>query len=146
MASSSSSTSPPSRQPYTGKWEHDVFLCFRGDVRDSFVNHLELAMTDKKINYFIDTKLQVTKDINELHRFLERTAISVVVFSEKFADSSWCLDEVHTVVQSMTQFGHRTLPVFFRVDWTTITADYHWYDDWKSSLCSCLFPPNPNTP
>ncbi|CAN1292636.1 hypothetical protein LINPERPRIM_LOCUS21671, partial [Linum perenne] len=61
---SSSSTSPPSRQPYTGKWEHDVFLCFRGDVRDSFVNHLELAMTDKKINYFIDTKLHFVKSLH----------------------------------------------------------------------------------
>ncbi|CAN1779098.1 Disease resistance protein RPV1 [Linum perenne] len=129
MASSSSSSAvlpPPSSSsssPYTGKWEYDVFLCFRGDVRHSFMAHLREALSKEKIRFFVDTMLTVTEDIGELLNVLESTAISVVIFSEKFADSSWCLEEVDTIAQSVVQFGHKSLPVFYKVDWTAVAGD-----------------------
>ncbi|CAL1403503.1 unnamed protein product [Linum trigynum] len=121
--SSSSSSPPPPARPYTGKWEHDVFLCFRGDTRLNFMSHLREALREKQIRFFVDTMLTVTEDINELLSVLGRSAVSVVIFSEKFADSTWCLDEVDTIVRSVDQFGHRVLPVFYRVDWTAVAGD-----------------------
>ncbi|CAN1731504.1 Disease resistance protein RUN1 [Linum perenne] len=106
MAASSSSPAssmsllPPSSPPsshtssYTGEWEYDVFLCFRGDTRFGFTSHLMKALTDKQIKTFIDNKLEKTESIDELISILQRSALSVVVFSKKFADSVWCLDEV----------------------------------------------------
>ncbi|CAN0892528.1 Disease resistance protein RUN1, partial [Linum grandiflorum] len=139
FAMASSSCSAPS-QPYTGKWDYDVFLCFRGDVRLDFMPYLEKAMNAKKIRVFVDTMLSVTEDIGELLRKLERTAVSVVIFSCKFADSPWCLDEVRTIAQSIKKYGHRALPVFYQVDWTTVAGDYRWSDDWKSAFLSCFLP------
>ncbi|CAN1176942.1 Putative disease resistance protein At4g11170 [Linum perenne] len=133
-----SSSSPP---PYTGKWEYDVFLCFRGDVRNNFMTHVKQAMLDQKIRVFVDTMLQKTEDVGELLEILKRTAVSVVIFSEKFADSSWCLDEVNTIVQSIEEFNHKTLPVFYNVDWTTVAGDeFSWFHDFKAALSCCFLP------
>ncbi|CAN1731516.1 Disease resistance-like protein DSC1 [Linum perenne] len=110
MAASSSSPAssmsllPPSSPPsshtssYVGEWEYDVFLCFRGDdTRFGFTSHLMKAMSNKQIKTFIDNKLEKTESIDELISILQRSALSVVVFSEKFADSIWCLEEVVTI-------------------------------------------------
>ncbi|CAN1731509.1 Disease resistance protein RUN1 [Linum perenne] len=97
---SSMSLLPPSSPPsshtssYVGEWEYDVFLCFRGDTRFGFTSHLMKSLSDKQIKTFIDNKLEKTESIDELISILQRSALSVVVFSEKFADSIWCLDEV----------------------------------------------------
>ncbi|CAN1255563.1 Disease resistance protein RUN1 [Linum perenne] len=120
------SSSPPSSEtcPYTGEWEYDVFLCFRGDdTRLGFTSHLMNALSSKQIRTFIDDKLEKTKSIDELVSILQRSALSVVVFSEKFADSSWCLDEVATIAPRMTKFGHRVLPIFYNMDPSDVTCD-----------------------
>ncbi|CAL1363854.1 unnamed protein product [Linum trigynum] len=109
---------------YTGEWEYDVFLCFRGgDTRHGFTSHLMAALSDKKIKVFIDTMLRKTESIDELLSVLQRSTLSIVIFSEKFADSPWCLDEVATIVQSIEIFGHRALPVFYKVGWTDVAGD-----------------------
>ncbi|CAN1175547.1 Disease resistance protein RUN1 [Linum perenne] len=134
MASSSSPASsmsllPPSSLPsshtssYVGEWEYDVFLCFRGDTRFGFTSHLMKALSDNQIKTFIDNKLEKTESIDELISILQRSALSVVVFSEKFADSISCLDEVVTIARRMSKFGHRVLPVFCKVDPSDVTDD-----------------------
>ncbi|CAN1175594.1 Disease resistance-like protein DSC1 [Linum perenne] len=139
MAASSSSSSspassmsllPPSSPPsshsslYVGEWEYDVFLCFRGDdTRFGFTSHLLKALSNKQIKTFIDNKLEKTESIDKLISILQRSALSVVVFSEKFADSIWCLEEVVTIARRMVEFGHRVLPVFWKVDPSDVTND-----------------------
>ncbi|CAN1175586.1 Disease resistance protein RUN1 [Linum perenne] len=109
---------------YTGEWEYDVFLCFRGDdTRFGFTSHLMKALSDNQIKTFIDNKLEKTESIDELISILQRSALSVVVFSEKFADSIWCLEEVVTIARRMVEFGHRVLPVFWKVDPSDVTDD-----------------------
>ncbi|CAN1291565.1 Disease resistance protein Roq1 [Linum perenne] len=102
-------SSPPSSHSssYTGEWEYDVFLCFR----------------DKQIRTFIDDKLEKTESIDELISILQRSALSVVIFSENFADSVWCLEEVVTIARRIAEFGHRVLPVFYNVDPSDVTDD-----------------------
>ncbi|CAN1770955.1 Disease resistance-like protein DSC1 [Linum perenne] len=78
--------------------------------------------------------------MGELLRILQRTAVSVVIFSSQFADSSLCLDEVHTVAQCVQNWRHRALPIFYNVDWTTVAGDYNWFHDFKSVFCSCFLP------
>ncbi|CAL1361334.1 unnamed protein product [Linum trigynum] len=81
------------------------------------------ALSDKKINVFYDTMLPKTESIDELLCVLRRSPLSVVIFSERFADSSWCLDEVATIAQSMEKFGHRALPIFYKVCWPDVVED-----------------------
>ncbi|CAN0863880.1 Disease resistance-like protein DSC1 [Linum grandiflorum] len=114
MASSSSS---PHQEYYTGKWEYDVFVCFRGkDTRRLFTSHLAGHLRQRSIRHFTDEVFDRTENIDAgLLELLRRSAMSVVIFSEGFAESSYCLDEVATVAQSVERFGHRVLPVFYGV-------------------------------
>ncbi|CAN1235510.1 Disease resistance protein RUN1 [Linum perenne] len=94
------------------------------------------ALSDNQIKTFIDNKLEKTESIDELISILQRSALSVVVFSEKFADSIWCLEEVVTIARRMVEFGHRVLPVFWKVDPSDVTDDSGSYDKkrWMDAL------------
>ncbi|CAI0428748.1 unnamed protein product [Linum tenue] len=39
------------------------------------------------------------------------------------SNSSWCLNEVATISQSLVRFGHRVLPVFYKVDPSNVAED-----------------------
>ncbi|CAN0890528.1 Disease resistance protein RUN1 [Linum grandiflorum] len=124
MASSSSSQS----MMYTGKWEYDVFLCFRGaDTRDGFTSHLMDALSKNQIKTFIDHDHNKTDSLLHLLSVLQRSALSVVVFSENFADSVWCLEEVAIVSLNMNKFGHRVLPIFYKVSPSDVKDDFGSY-------------------
>ncbi|CAL1385667.1 unnamed protein product [Linum trigynum] len=84
--------------------------------------------------------LPKTESIDELLCFLQRSAVSVVVFSERFADSTWCLDEIVTIVRRMKgDHRHRVLPVFYGVEPSDVTDDSGSY----SALIDALLEANP---
>ncbi|CAN0881447.1 Disease resistance protein RPP2B [Linum grandiflorum] len=41
--------------------------------------------------------------------------MSIVIFSDNFSESSYCLDEVATIAERLLKFGHRVLPIFYKV-------------------------------
>ena len=100
----------------THRWRYDVFLSFRGkDTRNGFTGHLYKALCDNGIYTFIDNDLWKGEEISEdLHKTIERSMISVVVFSENYAKSRWCLDELVKIMQCRTN-GQLVLPLFYRV-------------------------------
>ncbi|XP_050253764.1 disease resistance protein RUN1-like [Quercus robur] len=109
--SSSSSSIPGSN--------YDVFLSFRGeDTRHSFTDHLYVAFRSKGIEAFRDSeKLQLGQEIgSELIQAIEKSQYAIVVFSEKYADSRWCLDELAKIVECRKNKGLKVVPVFYRVD------------------------------
>ncbi|KAJ9542448.1 hypothetical protein OSB04_028954 [Centaurea solstitialis] len=112
MASSSSSVR-------IGGWTYDVFLSFRGeDTRNNFVDHLHGSLVQKGIRVFKDDEmLRQGKPISsELLKAIEESRLSVVVFSENYANSSWCLDELAKIMDCQVQMGQKVLPVFYHVD------------------------------
>ncbi|KAK9205177.1 hypothetical protein WN943_015444 [Citrus x changshan-huyou] len=98
MASSSSSRPSSSlssmNNPRNNKY--DVFLSFRGEeTRDSFTSHLYSALCETNIETFIDDQLVRGNEISQsLLDAIEASSISVIVFSEGYASSRWCLDEL----------------------------------------------------
>ena len=102
----------------TARFIYDVFLSFRGeDTRYNFTSHLYKALCDKGFNTFIDDdNLQKGEEIStELFKAIELSMISIVVFSENFASSTWCLNELVKILECKN-FGQIVLPVFYKVN------------------------------
>ena len=90
------SSSPPTLTNTQTQAKFDVFLSFRGeDTRAGFTSHLYAALDRKQILTFIDYQLVRGDEIStSLLRTIEEAKLSVVVFSEKYASSTWCLEEL----------------------------------------------------
>ncbi|XP_048626995.1 disease resistance-like protein CSA1 [Brassica napus] len=74
---------------------HQVFLNFRGEeLRDGFVSYLETALKNAGINVFIDKNEMRGEDLTVLFRRIEESKIALVVFSRRYMESKWCLNEL----------------------------------------------------
>ncbi|XP_061943576.1 disease resistance protein RPV1-like isoform X5 [Populus nigra] len=104
-------------QPQVIKY-HDVFLSFRGeDTRVGFTSHLHTALDRKQILTFIDYQLVRGDEISaSLLRTIEEAKLSVIVFSENYASSKWCLEELAKVIERRRNNGQIVIPVFYQVD------------------------------
>ncbi|KAG6599273.1 Disease resistance protein RUN1, partial [Cucurbita argyrosperma subsp. sororia] len=100
------------------EWSYDVFLSFRGeDTRSNFTSHLVMALQQKGVNVFIDDKLNRGEQISEsLFRSIEESLTSIVIFSENYAYSSWCLDELVKIMECKKSKGQIVWPIFYKVD------------------------------
>ncbi|XP_050274400.1 disease resistance protein RUN1-like [Quercus robur] len=108
-ASSSSFTHQPKK--------FDVFLSFRGeDTRFGFISHLNEVLRSRGIHTFIDDKLpRGEKIFTELLKTIENSIMSIIVFSENYASSTWCLDELAKIVECKNN-DQLVRPVFYKVD------------------------------
>ncbi|KAK6916953.1 Toll/interleukin-1 receptor homology (TIR) domain [Dillenia turbinata] len=100
-------------------WIYDVFLSFRGeDTRHNFTSHLYSALLRSGIHTFIDNDaLRRGQPISsDLKSAISRSRISVVVFSENYAYSSWCLDELVVMMECNKAMGQTVLPIFYHVE------------------------------
>lgn len=113
MGSSTDATESPAF-----KWTHDVFLSFRGeDTRSNFTSHLDMALRQNGANVFIGYKLERGEQISEtLLRTIQEALISIVVFSQNYASSSWCLDELVKIMDCKQSKGQIVWPIFYKVD------------------------------
>ncbi|XP_065620875.1 disease resistance protein RUN1 isoform X2 [Quercus suber] len=104
----------------TRRWEYAVFLSFRGeDTREGFTSHLYKALCNKGINTFIDDiGLQKGEEISEkLIQAIKNSSILVIVFSENYAESKWCLNELAEIVECIKKDPKvQFRPIFYNVD------------------------------
>ncbi|XP_023635160.1 disease resistance-like protein DSC2 isoform X2 [Capsella rubella] len=99
--------------------DYDVFLSFRGeDTRHSIVSHLYAALASRGIVTFKDDKrLELGDHISEeLHRAIEGSNFVVVVLSENYPSSRWCLMELQMIMKHQVEGRIGVFPVFYRVD------------------------------
>lgn len=107
-----SSSQPP---PASFRFKWDVFLSFRGtDTRHTFTNDLYNALHARGVRVFRDDDgLGRGDEINaSLLEAIDDSAASVIVLSEDYASSRWCLEELAKICDC----GRLILPVFYRVD------------------------------
>ncbi|KAL5537983.1 hypothetical protein UlMin_045751, partial [Ulmus minor] len=98
---------------------YEVFISFRGeDTRKTFTSHLHAALRREKIATYIDEEdLGRGDEISPaLMSAIEESMIFVVVFSENYANSSWCLDELVHILKCKREYGRQVVPVFYKVD------------------------------
>ncbi|KAJ9554623.1 hypothetical protein OSB04_018668 [Centaurea solstitialis] len=111
MTSSSSSSSR--------SWEYDVFLSFRGtDTRDTFVDHLYSVLLQQGIYTYKDDQTLPRGEIigPSLLKAIEESQIAVVIFSENYVDSSWCMQELAHIMKCKDERGQIVIPIFYHVD------------------------------
>lgn len=113
---SSSTTSAFNSTP---TWKYDVFLSFTGkDTRLKFTDHLYDALTRSGIMAFKDDKeLERGEVISEqLSRAIKDSLCAVVILSENYACSTWCLDELQKILEGRSEMGLQVFPIFYDVD------------------------------
>ncbi len=82
-----------------------------------FSDDLYRSSSRESIHVFRDEKLQRGEVIAlELMKAIEESQYAIIVLSEKYADSKWCLDELAKIVECRKKTGLTVLPVFFHVD------------------------------
>jgi len=99
----------------SSRWTFHVFLSFRGeDTRVGFTDHLYAALVRKGIITFRDDKyLEKGDDIEkELFEAIKESLGAIVIISENYASSSWCLDELNKILESNRVLGREVFPVF----------------------------------
>ena len=101
----------------TRRWDCNVFLSFRGeDTRNGFTGYLYCALCDNGFKTFIDDNLQRGEQISEeLLKAIKSSRISIIIFSQNYAFSAWCLDELVEIL-NCKQNGQLVQPVFYKVD------------------------------
>ncbi|KAL6331767.1 hypothetical protein AAG906_020106 [Vitis piasezkii] len=86
------------------RWNHDVFLSFRGeDTRYSFTDRLYTSLRGEEIG-------------SELLKAIEESRLSIIILSPNYAHSRWCLDELLKIMECRKEMGQTVLPVFHHVD------------------------------
>ncbi|XP_052877352.1 TMV resistance protein N-like [Gossypium arboreum] len=109
----------PSTSSSISRKKYDVFLSFRGeDTRKNFTDHLYDALKRTGIVTFRDDpKLEAGEEIAPgLFKAIQQSWCSVIVFSESYASSGWCLDELTEIVKQKKDKGYKVFPVFYGVD------------------------------
>ncbi|XP_042758232.1 serine/threonine-protein kinase STY8 isoform X2 [Lactuca sativa] len=100
------------------KYEYDVFLSFRGhDTRSSFTNHLNHALTRANISTCMDDEeYHKTGDLKqEWLRVIKASRASVIVLSQNYARSTWCLNELVLILEQRMTSNHIVIPIFYHV-------------------------------
>ncbi|XP_039173569.1 disease resistance protein RUN1-like [Eucalyptus grandis] len=86
------------------------------DTRN-FVNHLHNALEQNKIRSFLDQSLErgleIAPAINEV---IEQSRSAIVVISQTFASSPWCLDELDKILDCKEKKGQLVFLIFMDVD------------------------------
>nr|XP_023922363.1 TMV resistance protein N-like [Quercus suber] len=95
----------------------DVFLSFRGeDTYLGFTGQLYDALCQWGIHTFINDNLPREEQISAQNfKTIESSMISIIVFSENYASSTWCLDELVKIIECKKN-GQLMRPIFYNVD------------------------------
>ncbi|XP_048426800.1 disease resistance protein RUN1 isoform X1 [Pyrus x bretschneideri] len=110
---------------------YDVFISFRGeDTRRGITSHLQQALEQKKIETYIDYRLQRGEEIGPaLLEAIEKSTLSVVIFSQNYASSTWCLDELVHILKCKKKYGQKVIPVFYDIDPSDLRKQHGSYAD-----------------
>lgn len=106
------------REKTKPSWIYNVFLSFRGeDTRQSFTSHLYTALTNAGLEVFMDNRLERGGYIpSSLSQAISGSRIAIVIFSENYGGSRWCLEELEKIMECHRTMGHMVFPVFYHVD------------------------------
>jgi len=109
----------PSLSSFCYKFRYDVFLSFRGkDTRHGFTGNLYKSLCHRGIHSFFDDHHLPKGDhiSSELENTIQDSRIFIIILSENYASSSFCLNELDYILRFIKHKGRLVFPVFYGVD------------------------------
>ncbi|XP_024632747.1 TMV resistance protein N [Medicago truncatula] len=103
----------------SSSFTYDVFISFRGiDTRNTFTGNLYNSLDQKGIHTFLDEEeIQKGEQITRaLFQAIQQSRIFIVVFSNNYASSTFCLNELAVILECSNTHGRLLLPVFYDVE------------------------------
>lgn len=98
---------------------YHVYLSYRGqEISMNFINlpHTELTRVGLR-TFKKHGEARKGKSVgSELHKVFKEARISIIVFSEDYAYSRRCLDELVNILERKHSGSHMILPVFYHMD------------------------------
>ncbi|CAL9232835.1 unnamed protein product [Arabidopsis halleri] len=108
--------------PPASSAKFDVFLSFRGfDTRNNFTSHLQDKLSGKGIDSFIDDRLRRGDNLTALFDRIEQSKIAIIVFSENYTNSTWCLRELVKILQCRDRYKQVVIPIFYKIEKSELT-------------------------
>ncbi|KAM5552796.1 hypothetical protein ABKV19_025155 [Rosa sericea] len=140
MASSSSSL-PLSSTDHQNHYTYQVFLSFRGeDTRFNFTDHLHSLLCDRGIETFIDDELKRGEEISSaLVKAIEESRVSIIVFSQNYSSSRWCLDELVKILECRKSKGQEVRAVFYKVEPSDVRHQRGAFGEAFATLDQCKY-------
>ncbi|KAF8109700.1 hypothetical protein N665_0093s0053 [Sinapis alba] len=117
---------------HQGVPQHQVFISFQGqDIRHGFIAYLQAGLKESGINFFIDVE-NLTGRGNIDHLFMEvgESRIALVVFTEKYLSSAWCLEELVEINKCMKMNSLKAIPIFFNVNPRDVIREDQLVENW----------------
>lgn len=95
-----------------------VFLSFRGqEIRKTFVSHLRCSLDQKGITILEDERVKSgdERDPCVFDRTMEESKVVVVLITENYASSSWCLESLVKILALHHSCSLNVIPVFYEI-------------------------------
>ncbi|KAK2992960.1 hypothetical protein RJ640_007342 [Escallonia rubra] len=89
-----------------------------GETRKTFTDHLYTDLEQAGFRKFRDDdSIETGKYLDlELSKAIKESRISIVVLSKNYASSTWCLNELVTILECNESRGAAVLPIFYDVE------------------------------
>ncbi|ANM66776.1 Disease resistance protein (TIR-NBS-LRR class) family [Arabidopsis thaliana] len=94
-----------------------VFISFRGKAqRKTLVSFIKSKLEEiSEINVFMDEYEIRGRPITTLFERIRESSIALVIFSDKYPESRWCLDELVEIKKQMETGSIVPFPIFYKV-------------------------------
>lgn len=100
----------------TGDSHPLVFINYRkAELRETFNQLLLPKLKDAKINYFIEDNMDRGRPISYLFTKIEESRTALAIFSKRYPESEWCLDELQKIKELVEAGIIKVIPVFVNV-------------------------------
>ncbi|KAL4300808.1 hypothetical protein AHAS_Ahas17G0237900 [Arachis hypogaea] len=110
---------------------YKIFISFRGkDTRKGFFSHLHVALRESQIETFRDDDNMETGRVvwDELVDAIRNSKLFVVIFSENYASSWWCLRELVEIMECKNRNEHVfMIPMFYEIEPTHVRKQTRTY-------------------
>ena len=118
---------------------HKVFISFRGgEMRHGFVSHFKEALNREGVSVFLDQNMLKGENLGILLERIEESKLALVIFSSRYTESAWCLNELVKIKELMDEGKLVAIPIFYKVDPSQVIKLKGVFGDNFRRLC-CMY-------